>query len=225
MKILAFDTSTKFLSIALLNDEKVVSEYHKEEGIRHSEVLIPQAKEMLAKAGWKVSDIGLIAVGIGPGSFTGLRIAVSTAKGIAASLGTKVVGVPSMDAMVMNFSKKARVMPLLDAHKGKVYACLYEAGRVGHEKRTEYLLMPVQELLDLVKEEVLIFGSAVVKYKDILDKHPFVRYISDADWYPRAVSIGRLGLARYLLRGDDDPETLDPLYLHPKECNVTKKSR
>ena len=121
MKILAFDTSTKFLSVACLEGEELKAEFHEDVGIGHSEMLVPTFKDLLRKLDWKIIDVGLVCVGLGPGSFTGLRIAAATVKGLAAVIETKLVGVPSMDAMVLNFpTGEKNVATLLDARKGKV---------------------------------------------------------------------------------------------------------
>ncbi len=225
MRILAFDTSTKFLSVALLEDERKVSEFHEEAGIRHSEILITTIKNMLEGSGWEAKDIDLVCVGIGPGSFTGLRIAVATAKGLAAVLRNKVSGIPTMDAMIMNLPPNKTLMaPLLDARKAKVYSCIYDRSGEEPERITEYLLVTIEELLDGLKRETIFFGDAVIKYKEVLDKHPLARYIDNCDWYPRAVQIGRMALRR-LGSGTDTPESLEPLYLHAKECNITTKKK
>lgn len=224
MKILAFDTSTKFLSIALLEDDKTAAEFHEEAGIRHSEILVPTIKDMVKKANWETHDIDLIAIGVGPGSFTGLRIAVATVKGLAAVLQSKVIGVPTMDAMVMNFpAGKGRIAPLLDARKGKVYSCIYERSGGEPVRISDYLLITAEELLNSLDQEVTFFGDAVAKYKERLDKHPIARYIDNVDWYPRAAEIGRIGLRRSALSGTCKPEEIEPLYLHAKECNITKR--
>ena len=127
MKTLAFDTSTKFLTIAGLDDDHVLSSFHEDVGIRHSEILVPTIDDVLLKAGWRLKDVDLIAVGIGPGSFTGLRIAVATVKGFLTVINAKVVGVPAMDAIAMNAPQdKKMIAPFLDARKEKVYSCMYE---------------------------------------------------------------------------------------------------
>jgi tRNA threonylcarbamoyladenosine biosynthesis protein TsaB len=223
MKTLAFDTSTKFLSIALLEGDKVLLESHEEVGMKHSELLVPVAKDMINEVGWKVDDIGLIAVGLGPGSFTGLRIAVATAKGIVAVTGSKIIGVPSMDAMVRNFDvgQKKKIAPLMDARKEKIYACVYDCSGAEPVRESDYILSPIDEFLEGLQDETVFFGDAVMKYKEKLDGHPRSGYIEDVDWYPRASCIGRIGAKRSKI-GTDDPDTLAPLYLHAKECNVTK---
>ncbi len=222
MKTLAFDTSTKFLSIALFEGYDVVAEFHEDVGIRHSEILVVTIKDMVEKLSWDIKDIDLMCVGLGPGSFTGLRIAIAAVKGFAAVLGNRLVGVPTMDAMVFKcLSDERLVAPLLDAHKGKVYSCIYEGKGPDRKKTTEYLLMTVGDLLGSLDEKVLFFGNGVEKYRSELDSHPMAEYIEDTDWYPRAADIGRLGIKRSA-RGTDDPKTIDPLYLHARDCSVKK---
>ncbi|RKY42193.1 MAG: tRNA (adenosine(37)-N6)-threonylcarbamoyltransferase complex dimerization subunit type 1 TsaB [Candidatus Makaraimicrobium thalassicum] len=231
MKILAFDTSTKFLSIACLEDDSVKAAFHEDVGIRHSEILIPTIKETVERLNWPLAEVELLCVGLGPGSFTGLRIAIATVKGLAAVLHNKVAGVPTMDAIVAGLpsaiaegcpGKRAnlrRLAPFLDARKGKIYTCIYDRSGGEPQRITDYLLVTVDELLDNLKEEVFFFGDAVAKYKKKLDFCPLALYAEDIDWYPRAVEIGRIGFRRSL-RTADDPETIDPLYLHAKECNI-----
>ncbi|MFH1847135.1 MAG: tRNA (adenosine(37)-N6)-threonylcarbamoyltransferase complex dimerization subunit type 1 TsaB [Candidatus Omnitrophota bacterium] len=224
MKILAFDTSTRFLSIALLDDDVVISEFHKDVGIQHNKMLIPTMKNMLDDTGWHIPDIDLICVGTGPGSFTGLRIAIAAAKGMGIVLNNKIKGVPTMDAMVRNVDEKVEyAAPLLDARKGKIYTCIYKNSQQGFVKQTGYLLLAIDELMSELKNKVLFFGDAVSVYKDKLDASSFSEYNENIDWYPRAVEIGRIGLKRSLVSGGDDIRDLTPLYLHAKECNVISR--
>jgi tRNA threonylcarbamoyladenosine biosynthesis protein TsaB len=221
MKILAFDTSTKFLSIALLEDEEAKAEFHEDAGLRHSQILIPTIKKMLEEKKWDIKEIGLVCVGLGPGSFTGIRIANATVKGLAAVLDCKTIGVPTMDAMTGNMPESEKIVaPLLDARKGKVYSCIYSAEGTGYIKITDYLLLEIDELLDQLESETIFFGDAIEKYKEKLDNHPKAKYLEDFDWYPRAATIGKMGFARSRA-STDDAETLEPLYLHAKECNIT----
>ncbi|MGD2278812.1 MAG: tRNA (adenosine(37)-N6)-threonylcarbamoyltransferase complex dimerization subunit type 1 TsaB [Candidatus Omnitrophota bacterium] len=222
MRTLAFDTSTKFLTIAFLEEEKVKAEFHEDVGIGHSELLMPQIKEMLGGLGWEIEDIALVCVGLGPGSFTGLRIAAATVKGLAAAMEKKVVGVPTMDAIVQNFPKEGKhLAPLLDARKGKVYSCIYDREGGETKRATDYMLVTVDELLSGLKEEVYFYGDGVEKYEEKLKDHPLAKYSKDVDWYPKAAQIGKIGIKRSLYISDN-PETLEPLYLHSKECNITQ---
>ena len=223
MKTLAFDTSTKYLSIALLDEGSVIAEYHEEAGIRHSEILIPTVKSLIEKAAWQIPDIELVCVGLGPGSFTGLRIGVAAVKGLAAVLGCKVIGVPTLDAIVLNYKgEELFVAPVLDAHKGKVYSSVYEHAGGQFNRSTEYLLVTVEELTEEIPDRTFFFGNAIDKYRDVLDRSDACVYSEEMDWYPRAADIGILGIEKFLKQGSDDPEQLDPLYLHSKECNINK---
>jgi tRNA threonylcarbamoyladenosine biosynthesis protein TsaB len=222
MKVLAFDTSTKYLSVACLEDEEVKSLYHEDVGIRHSEILTSTIKGMLEEAGWKARDIDLVCTGLGPGSFTGLRIGVATVKGLSAVLGNKVIGVPTMDAMVMNVSPRdKKIAPFLDAHKGKVYTCIYEFSGSGFRRETGYLLTKADDFLKGLEGEIFVFGNGITKYKEELDSSPLVEYSLDIDWYPKAVDIGRLGIER-ACSGFDSADTIDPMYMHSKYCSVTE---
>lgn len=220
MKILAFDTSTKFLTIACLEDKAVKSSFHKDVGIEHSELLVSTIEKCLKKMQWKISDIELVCVGLGPGSFTGLRIALAAVKGFAAVLPMKVLGVPTMDAIIKNIplERCKFAAPLLDARKGKVYTCIYDVSKT-YERTTDYILTDIASLSDGLDKKVLFFGDAVGKYKKELESSAFAEYDEDIDWFPRADEIGRIGFERSL-KGTDDPEKLEPLYLHPKECSI-----
>ena len=225
MKVLALDTSTKFLSIACLENDSVKAAFHEDVGIRHSEVLIDALRETSGSLGWSMGEIGLICTGLGPGSFTGVRIGVATVKGLAAVLRNKVVGVPSMDAIVMEAPPGRKLAaPFLDARKGKIYACIYDRSGGQARRITDYLLTTVDEFLDGLKEKVFLFGDAVTKYKEKLDNCSLAEYAENIDWYPRAAHIGRIGF-RKALTAADDPEALEPLYLHAKECQIQKRGK
>ncbi len=222
MKTLAFDTSTRYMSIACLEGNAVKAEFHEDAGIRHSEILVPTIKNMLDQLGWDIGQIGLFCVGLGPGSFTGLRIAAATVKAFAISVPAKVVGVPSFDAIAFNAPPGENVIaPFLNAHKGKVYSCIYEFFGQEMTKKSDYLLVTVEELLGGLDGEVFFLGDGIARYKKELDGNKLARYDEGLDWYPRAARIALLGLER-AGKGLDDPETIEPLYLHPKECDVSE---
>jgi tRNA threonylcarbamoyladenosine biosynthesis protein TsaB len=226
MKILAFDTSTKYLSIACLKDDTVISKLHEQMGIRHSEKLLVKMRDVMDNVKWKIRDIDLICVGIGPGSFTGLRIAVATCKGLAAAIGTNVLGVPSIDAIALRSSgNDLKAAPVLDARKGKIYSAVYERTGKNIRRISDYLLVTADDFVNGLDEKVRVYGDGVGVYSDIFEGSALVEVCPDMDWYPRAVDIGILGYNIYRKRNfADDPAKLDPMYLHSRDCNVNKKS-
>ncbi|MBD3296066.1 MAG: tRNA (adenosine(37)-N6)-threonylcarbamoyltransferase complex dimerization subunit type 1 TsaB [Candidatus Omnitrophica bacterium] len=223
MKILAFDTSTKYLSIALADDKGIAAEFHEDVGIRHSEMLVPEISTLLSKTGWSVRDIDLLCPGLGPGSFTGLRIGVVTCKGIAAVTRCPVKGVVSFDAMLSKVPETAqRVCPLIDARKGKVYAGLYEKRENEYVRQALPALLEVDDLAGRIEKRTLCFGDGISRYSGKLKKIPNIVIDDGIDWYPRASEIALIG--RDLSgKGSDDPAGLDPLYLYSRECSITNR--
>lgn len=124
MKLLALDTSTEFLSLALWQDGEVrVRELPA--GQRHSQLLLPLLGELLSEAGWQLPQLDGIAFGMGPGSFTGLRIGCGVAQGLAFGAGVPVIGVGTLEALAQQ-AAAARVIACLDARMQEVYLAAYE---------------------------------------------------------------------------------------------------
>jgi len=220
MKILAFDTSTKYLSIACFEDKNCVVQFHKDIGIQHSNLLIPTIESLLKQIKWDIKQINLLCVGIGPGSFTGLRIGIAVAKALTFIVKNNIVTVPTMDAMVYNYTlKDSFIAPLLDARKGKVYVCVYKKNKQNIIRITDYLLIEIEQFLKTLDKEVFFFGDAITKYKTALDNCKFAKYDETFSFYPKAKYIALKGLEKsknYL----DDYKKIVPLYLHSKECNI-----
>lgn len=128
MRVLAIDTSTEILSVALRQDGAVHS-FTKDAGLSHSERLLPIIESILAEAGCTPADIELVAVSLGPGSFTGLRIGLATAKGISTALATPLVQVDNLAVYGRGCAPcNALVLPLIDAKKRKFYVAGYSGG-------------------------------------------------------------------------------------------------
>ena len=122
MRILALETSTLAGSAALLEGGRIVGESLLDVALTHSERLMAMVDRLIQDSGWRATDLEALAVSTGPGSFTGLRIGIATAKGLALALGVPVAPVPTLDALAWNLPfADALVCPLLDARKGEVY--------------------------------------------------------------------------------------------------------
>ena len=127
MKILAYDTSSERLSVALFQDEKKIAEYNSPLFTRHSSVLAPTIERLLKKFRWGVERLACIAEGLGPGSFTGLRVGITTAKILSYVTGARLVGVPSLEIIAAQTKiSQGKVAVMLDAKKEKVYAAIYK---------------------------------------------------------------------------------------------------
>ncbi len=128
MKILAFDSTAKIASVAVCDDERLLGQYNIDNGLTQSELLLPMAENLLKSLKLDFSDIELIAVSTGPGSFTGVRIGVALAKGIAFSKNIPCVSVSTLDELCENISPLRGILaPCMDARRGQLYNALYES--------------------------------------------------------------------------------------------------
>lgn len=127
MLILALESSAKAASVALVRDDEVVAQYSQCCGLTHSCTLLPMVEDMLKNTGTKIKDIELMAVAHGPGSFTGIRIGVSTLKGLAWASEKKCVGVSTLEAMAWHGALRGGIIcPVMDARRSQVYNALFE---------------------------------------------------------------------------------------------------
>lgn len=218
MNILSIDTSTEYLSIAVLRKERIAAKFHRKAAMAHSSLLVPMIDRTLKDAKLKIGDIDGFCVSIGPGSFTGLRIGVATIKGIAYSLKKPVVTVPTLDVIAHNARKfKGIICTVLDARKNKVYACIYKSDGNVIRKSSGYLLIPVKDLsamFHVSRHYNTIFMGDGVKFLgyDVNEKK---------DWHPRAWVAVQIGLDKIKKRKFVKAEDLEPMYMYSKECDIT----
>jgi tRNA threonylcarbamoyladenosine biosynthesis protein TsaB len=163
MNILYLDTSSKYLSLAVAEDHKILRQTHRLLDRKHSLQLVPMIDKLLRKAKLSLKKIDGFCVGRGPGSFTGLRIGITTIKGLAFVINKPVVAIPSLDILAQNarpFRNRTQICTIVDAKQNKVYACLYQACCVRKKfpnrapdakirRKSGYLLLPLCELLDV----------------------------------------------------------------------------
>lgn len=229
MRVLGIETSTLTGSVALLDDDVVVAEHTLHVATTHSERLLASIHRLLEESGFTLNSLDGLAVSAGPGSFTGLRIGLATAKGLAFATGHPLVGVPTLDALAWGVPFASYpVCPLLDAKKGEVYSALYRHRQGTFERLTEYRVLSPQHLLrELGEGPICFLGDGVSAYR-----HRIVETIGDRAYfvppprrYPSAACVAELG-ARRLAAGDGaDPAGVVPIYVRPSEAELTKARR
>jgi tRNA threonylcarbamoyladenosine biosynthesis protein TsaB len=219
MRLLAVETSSLAGGVALLDDERLVAEYVLDVSVAHSERLMAAVDRVLADTRWTPRALGGLAVAIGPGSFTGLRIAVSTVKGLALALGLPIAAVPTLDAMAAALPWAALpVCPVLDARKGEVYASLYRWDGPVLRREWEYLALSPEALASRFAEPVLVVGDGADAVRS-----PHARALPPPRRLPSPAAVGTLGLAK-LRRGESvAPAALAPLYLRPSEAELKRR--
>ena len=166
MKILGIDTSTKTLSIALNEDRKTITEKSLLLDRRHSSLMIPYIKAMLEKNGFSIETVDAVVVGLGPGSFTGLRIGVSVVKGFGLALKKPCIGIASIDALAMNVDKDATIVPIIDAKRENLYSAIYKKKKGRLVKKTPPLLLGVPRLMKKIKGPAIFLGDGITLYRD-----------------------------------------------------------
>ncbi|MFH1856598.1 MAG: tRNA (adenosine(37)-N6)-threonylcarbamoyltransferase complex dimerization subunit type 1 TsaB [Candidatus Omnitrophota bacterium] len=228
MKILACDTSTKILSVAILDNDTVLKKYHYgEEG--GSDYLFVVIDKFLKALKIKLADFDLFGVGTGPGSFTGLRISTCAFKTFAFCANKPLCGISSFDAIAYNFKNAG--MPVCvaeDAKKNKIYAAFYDLDKKGVlQTRRKCALFTVEDLLKKIKGPLVIAGGAIERYKEVFlsVKNKDLSLAEEELWYPRAEIIGQLAKENFSRGENDDVFDLAPVYLHSEKANITKPKK
>jgi tRNA threonylcarbamoyladenosine biosynthesis protein TsaB len=220
MRVLGIETSSVIGSVALLEEGRLLADRSFGEGMRHGRDLVPTIREFLGARGWKVADLGLVAVSRGPGSYTGLRIGAACAKALGYASGVPLVGVNSLDVAVRNAPPCPRAAVLLDARWRQVYARVYEPGADGGwTPVTETLVGAPDRVRERIPEGTLLLGDGAGKYPEVFAAPRYT--LADAALAtPRAEWVARLGEAEFHAGRRDDPMTFVPEYLRPTEAEV-----
>lgn len=217
MRILGIETATKAASVSVVFDGKVLAENVRESQQSFSETLMPQVEEVI-KASDAFKNLDAVAVSIGPGSFTGLRIGLATAKALAYAWGIKIIGVPTLLAMSYNFPN-AKVVPLIDAQKNRAYYQMFE----DTSQFTDLEIKPIDDIVVEVGNlsgEFILCGDVLHKIKVPLP--PNVRLAPPNLKMPRASSVA---ICAESLNKVDNVMNLEPLYIRRSEAEELWEKR
>ena len=216
MNILAFDTSTEIFSVCLTVSRNYF-EFSCSQGYKHSETLVTEIDLLLKKAEITSSELDLIVCPQGPGSFTGLRIGMSTAKGISLGSDTPMVTVPTLDMMAFGFDYfDGVVVPLIDARKKRFYTALFVKG----EKVSDYLDLTAGDISTRLKDysRILLTGPDAQIFADMHNKETD---ISVDTMKRRGFACNLIPLGRKLFEEfGPSHETEGPLYLRKSEAEI-----
>ncbi len=223
MLVMGIETSTMQGGVALLSEQGLLSEYLLNVKATHTERLLPSIDRVLRDAGITLGQVEGLAVAVGPGSFTGLRIGLSTAKGLAVAADKALVGVSTLEAMAWTLPFCAHlVCPILDARKGEIYCALFR-----HEGER---LIPVMDeaalspdtLIGRIQEPTVFTGDGLAVYADL-----FKGRLKELALFPpfsqrggRAAAVAELGRRRLLQGQRDEISDLAPRYLRPSEAEL-----
>lgn len=220
MLILAIDTSTNIGSVALVESEKgILGEITINNRTTHSEMIMKMIDTLLDISKVDRKKIEKIAVGIGPGSFTGIRIGVAVAKGLAYSLDIPIVGVNELEILASNYSGDGKIISMIDARKERVFYGIYKRENGKLKDLDIKGADSLEEVLKEVDEKVVCIGDGAIvnreKIVGILGKK--VEILDDYLNIPRATILAKLGEER-----EDNIYTLEPVYLAKSQAEREK---
>ena len=218
MKILSIDTSSKLCEIAVLENEKIIKEISQNNGLTHSETLMPIIKETLENLKLTLNDIDLIVCDNGPGSFTGIRIGVATAKAFSDSLNIQAIGISSLEALAYNVKENGVICSLIDAKNDNVYVSVFENINGNYLLRRNCTCENITDVLAELKnaEYVITFvGDGAINYKSKITSvlPEKCKFIENNDL--SAYNLGLAGLSHYKNGQYDD---VTPLYLRKPQA-------
>ncbi|MCC3145017.1 tRNA (adenosine(37)-N6)-threonylcarbamoyltransferase complex dimerization subunit type 1 TsaB [Halanaerobium sp. Z-7514] len=234
MLILGIDTSTDYLALSLLEDNLVKAEYNLSLKRQHSEKLLPLMEELFQTFAIKAQDLDAIAVSIGPGSFTGLRIAITTAKMLGRIFDIPVKGISTLEIMAAG-QRADYILTMLDARRARVYYSFYSRKKADFKTDLEKKLnlkelyqassIKIEQLAELLSaykgEEILLLGDKTDKAAEILKRENFNVITADPENnYPRSAVLARLGRDYINLGQEDDIYQLKPAYLKKPQAEL-----
>ena len=228
--ILAVENSGLCGSIALVSGSHCIAEQSLLSKLTHSKRLLATLDRVMAECQvtWEMLDA--IAISLGPGSFTGLRIGLSTVKGLALATSLPLIGVPTLDGLASQFGFTARpVCPILDARKNEVYTALYQTDASGVMQRlTRYQVIPAAELAAQISAPTIFTGDGITVHGGLLREKlgELAVFAPEQLYFTKASSIGFLALSYWREQQFLDPAGCIPLYVRASdaELNLLKKA-
>ena len=227
MKILAIETATRCQSVALLEDLEVLAERVQEDCSSHTRMLLPTIDELLRSLRLKLSNLDGLAVSMGPGSFTGLRVGLGTAMAMRLATGIPIVGVSTLEALTWNVrGVKGRICPMIRSRVGEVYWAQFEWWGEKLNRLSEDQVGSLEQCADGITETVSVLGDGwdtnKAALRDLLGSK--ANSVDPQQWRASAESVARAS-QQYFHAGNFLPIGVSPMYVHPSQAEVQWNER
>ena len=217
--LLAVDTSTAQMGLALYDGAQVIGEYAWRSSQRHTVELAPAVSELLTRCGFTMDDVRALGVALGPGSFTSLRVGLALTKGLALSRHIPLIGIPTLD--ILANAQPASKLPLavaIQAGRGRLAVGWYKSSKNGWQAKGEARVVTVNVLAEEIKSLSLVCGELTSEDRQRLaEMNDNVRLASPAQSVRRPAVLAELAWARWQAGKVDDEASLAPIYLHTAE--------
>lgn len=228
MLILGITTATQQVGCAIGGHEGVLASVHSSRGKRHAETLVPSIDFVRRQARVELDEVSVIAVDIGPGLFTGLRVGIAAAKAMAHALRVPMIGISSLDLLAWPVRHTSReIVAVVDARRGEVFHARYKPTPGGVQRLAEPVVSAPRELradLQASDTEFLLVGDGALRHAsewDLVRAELAEQYLA----YPNAASLVQLAHARAIREDFVQPWQLEPLYLRPPDAEINWVTR
>ena len=227
MLILGIETATERVSVAIGGHEGVIGLFEVTRGRRHAETLVPAIDFVCRQADIELDEISVVAVDVGPGLFTGMRVGLATGKAIAHALRIPMIGISSLDLLAFPCRHTDRVVvPVIDARRGEVFYSMYRQVPGGTQQVAEPAVGDVGDLVaDLLarSQDVLLVGDGALRYRDEILEDFHAEFGGDA--HPSAAPLVQLAHARALREDWVNPWEVEPVYLRAPDAQINWSTR
>lgn len=224
MKILAIDTSSNICSVSILEDKNVIIEKHNDDEKTHSQKLMPLIDELFKESGLTLNDIDLLACSQGPGSFTGIRIGISTVKAFADVKNIPIIGVTSLESLAYNVSTDGLIATLIDAKHDNVYFALYELNNGTYTQVIDPIsdtISNVMQALQTYSAPITFVGDGSVVHKELLaEQLTNCNFASDKQNIQTSISIAKAAFDKRSVSDYQPSYTLSPIYLKKSQAEI-----
>lgn len=214
MKILAIDTTSNICSAALLEDDKLIDENTINNGLTHSENLMPLIAQLFERNKLNLSDINLIAVCVGPGSFTGIRIGIASIKAMAEVYKIPVAEITSLESLAMSTSKNETIVALIDARNNQVYSGIFDKNI---KLKEEYIADDINIVLEKVQkyENIIFVGNGAILHQELInEKIKNAKFAENNE--QNSFFVGLVGFEKFKNNELKDADTILPIYLRKR---------
>ena len=222
MKILSIDTSSNLCSVALLEDNQPIDELIIDDNKTHSQNLMPLIQNLFLKLNIGLPEINLIACNKGPGSFTGIRIGIATAKAIAEVANIPTIGISSLDCLAYNVPNATGVIcSLIDANNNQVYCAIFDKN---YNLLSDYIADDISNITSILNNynDITFVGTGSITYKDILTKkYPTAKFSTNNNQH--SANVGKCAFEKYKNGYTENADTILPMYLRKSQAERMKE--
>jgi tRNA threonylcarbamoyladenosine biosynthesis protein TsaB len=226
--VLGIETSTPQTSVAFGTEQGILASLQFT-GPARRDAVVPALDHLLSWSGLELRQVGGVAVGLGPGLFTGLRVGVETGRALAQVLAVPLLGIPSLDALAFRVRYTTRLIAaVIDARRGEVFYGFYHPVPGGVMRLGSPQVRPPEHLaadLEATGEDVLLAGNGAILYRQRLEGTGRVEFASAAEAHPAASALVELAVPRFLREEQDRPADVVPLYLRRSDAEIAWDQR